>query len=327
MHHHLRDGIMGMCVADAIGVPVEFNSRESLRTEPVTDIRGYGTYQVPPGTWSDDTSMTLALLDSLTTGLDYKDIMDKFLSLLQEAHYTPYEDVFDIGYATRKAIMKYAQGEQPLNCGGQSEYDNGNGSLMRILPLAYYLRAHYGDSFTENEEAMTIIHFVSALTHAHPRSQIACGLYCSIASLLIQDCGLSSAISAGIERAKTYYEQLEGYQEELQHYKRLWDMESFRRLPEEEIQSSGYVVDSLEAAIWCLLNTEDYKSCVLKAVNLGEDTDTIASIAGGLAGLSYGVEQIPPHWLDAIPKRDYIEQLCDNLADKLSDKLLQLQVN
>jgi len=300
-------GIFGLCVADALGVPVEFKSRESLKHSPVTDMRGYGTHNQPPGTWSDDTSMTLCLLDSLSNGLDYADIMQKFHLWIKKGEYTPHGKVFDVGIATSRALGRFASGTEPLRCGGTTEYDNGNGALMRILPLAFYLCPRYGGDFAENGEAFEKIHNVCSLTHAHKRSQIACGIYLSIAGNLMDADNLKSGVYSGIDEAKKFYEN--ECADELDHYKRLFDVD-FMDTPEENIKSSGYVVDTLEAAIWCLLNTDSYAGCVLKAVNLGEDTDTVAAVAGGLAGLYYGFDAIPEKWVKQIARLDFIKELC-----------------
>ena len=305
----LFGGIIGLCIADALGVPVEFNDRETLMRTPVTDMRGYGTHNQSPGTWSDDTSMTLCLLDSLAYGLDYQDIMQKFLWWYNKAEYTAHGEVFDIGGATHKAIMNYAKGTAALNCGGTSEYDNGNGSLMRILPLAFYLRERYGSSYTDSDESFDIIHNVSALTHAHKRSQIACGIYLSVAESLFESSNVKNGIFSGINKSKYYYNNNVDFAKELQHYKRIFG-DDFADFQQKDIKSSGYVVDTLEAALWCLLNTHSYRDCVLRAVNLGGDTDTIAAVAGGLAGLYY--RAIPENWLNQIPRLDYIKQLCSN---------------
>jgi len=309
MSNHVLDGIMGLCVADALGVPVEFVSRSQLRADPVTGMRAYGTYHQPAGTWSDDTSMTLCLLDSLAEAgrPDYEDIMQKFRRWHDQGDYTPYGEVFDVGSATRRAINRCQTGTPALQCGGRAEGDNGNGSLMRILPLLYWLQARGSGEF--DAEAFDIIHNVSALTHAHPRSQMACGIYLCIAAAITTGAGLSEAIHSGIKKARQYYDQRTEFAAQRQHYARLEDSR-FAVLPEDKIKSSGYVVDTLEAALWCLLNTDNYRDCVLKAVNLGEDTDTVAAVAGGLAGLYYGYEAIPAEWLTTIARRDYIESLC-----------------
>jgi len=200
-------GIFGLAVADAVGVPVEFMSRESLRHNPVTDMRGYGTYNQPPGTWSDDTSLTLCLLDSLANkGFDarweldenfaepdYADIMQRFLSWLDKGKYTPHGKVFDVGIATRKALHRYRNGTEPLKCGGTSEQDNGNGSLMRILPLAFYLytliknMSRYAPGGRGASLIFCYTRNISSLTHAHTRSQIACGIYVAIAYFIMDN--------------------------------------------------------------------------------------------------------------------------------------------
>ena len=321
MKEKILSGIIGLCVGDSLGVPVEFKSRETLQRNPVTDMQGYGTHNQPLGTWSDDTSMALCLLDSLKNELDYDDIMRKFLSWFKEADYTAHGKVFDVGIATQKALSRFASGTEPFNCGGDSEYDNGNGSLMRILPMAFYLSA----ADVEYEDFFDIIHTVSALTHAHERSKIACGIYISIAESLINRTGdIKVGIHNGINKSKDYYENKNEYIDELKYYSRIFK-DGFINLPQDEIKSSGYVVDTLEAAIWCLLNTDNYESCVLKAVNLGEDTDTVAAVVGGLAGIYYGLDNIPSKWVAQIARLDYIKELCGTFNDSLYDDSLKVR--
>lgn len=316
MRDTIVDGIMGLCVADALGVPAEFTSREQLKREPVTGMRGFGTHSQPVGTWSDDTSMTLCLLDSLSDGLNYQDIMNRFKAWLTKGAYTPHGEVFDVGIATRQAIMRFVSGTEPLKCGGVGERDNGNGSLMRILPMLFYIQSLYGTDFQEADEAFDLIHRVSALTHTHKRSQIACGIYISVASMLTGKADIRISVKCGVAKAIDYYKQKAEYCSELIHYSRLSE-DGFCELGENEIKSSGYVVDTLEAAIWCLFNTKTYKDCVLKAVNLGYDTDTVAAVAGGLAGIYYGYENIPIEWIAQIARKDYIEELSNKLHRSL----------
>jgi ADP-ribosyl-[dinitrogen reductase] hydrolase len=312
MANHVLAGMMGSCVGDALGVPVEFIDRDTLMRNPVTGMRSYGTHHKPAGTWSDDTSMTLCLSESLTRGLDYRDIMDKFLEWFSEAAYTPHGEVFDVGNTTAEALTRFSRGIPPSKCGGITERDNGNGSLMRILPIVFYLRSVYGTDFCRTDEAFEIIHNVSALTHAHKRSQIACGIYVCVASMLIEGTDLRIAVETGIHKAVEYYRNHPAFSGEMHHYERL-TREDFSELDETAIRSGGYVVDTLEAAIWCLLRTRSFKDCVLTAVNLGGDTDTVAAVAGGLSGLYHGYESIPCEWLSVIARRDYVESLCNRL--------------
>ena len=309
--------MIGLSVGDALGVPVEFKSRDSLARNPVTGMRGYGTHKQPPGTWSDDTSMALCLLDSLANGLDHTDIMKKFLSWYKDDEYTPHGIRFDMGGGTRRALNRFARGTEPLQCGGITENDNGNGSLMRILPLAFYLRSRYGNNYTDNDGSYEIIHNVSSLTHAHKRSLIACGIYLTIAERILDGDDLNTGIRSGINKAKSYYEKREEFAEDLDHYRRLF-LDKFADFNQDQIPSSGYVVDTLEASVWCLLNTGSYKECVLKGVNLGRDTDTTGAVAGGIAGIYYGYDAIPKEWIDETARTDYIKDLCDKLSGALT---------
>lgn len=308
------DGIIGVAIGDALGVPVEFISREKLAKSPVTDMQGYGIHNQPAGTWSDDTSLTLALMDSIAQkqGIDERDIMDKFSRWLLYGMYTATGEVFDVGSTMYRAIMNYGHGMNPLECGGISEYENGNGSLMRILPIAYYFFKKRV-TFSLNEK-MEMVHHISSLTHRHAISLIGCGIYVNVAlKLLTGSLPLKEGIRSGIEEAFGYYTNLKW--EARSAYARLKDIKGFADLPESEIRSSGYVVDTLEAAIWCLLNTDSFQECVLKAVNLGDDTDTTGAVAGGLAGIYYGIRSIPEKWQAAILKRDEIEVLCTKLEN------------
>lgn len=307
---NIYDGIIGLAIGDALGVPVEFMTRERIARNPVKSMREYGTHHQPIGVWSDDTSLTLALLDSMIQckAINYTDIMDKFSAWLLYGEYTALGEVFDVGNATSRAIMNYGREIAPLECGGKSEYENGNGSLMRILPIAYYLYNHQELSI---DVQMELIHNLSSLTHGHSRSQVGCGIYVMVAIRLIGGTDpLAECVRNGIQTAFDYYDRIGEI--EIRSYNRLKRLDEFIRLPEEQIQSSGYVVHTLEAALWCLLNSSSYQECVLKAVNLGDDTDTVGAVAGGLASSFYGADQIPEEWINVIAGREYIKELCSN---------------
>lgn len=306
---NVYDGIIGLATGDAMGVPVEFKSRQEIAQNPVVSMQEFGTHNQPMGTWSDDTSLTLALMDSIVekNGLDYADIMDKFSNWLMYGDYTATGEVFDVGNATSRAIMNYGRGMAPLTCGGISEHENGNGSLMRILPIAYYLQKKADLTI---ESRMEMVHNISALTHRHSISLIGCGIYISIAIKLLEDeLSLQECVEYGIKNAFAYYENKKW--KDVCVYSRFIELPKFIKLPETEINSSGYIVHTLEAALWCLLNTNSYEECILKAVNLGDDTDTVGAVAGGLAGIYYGADSIADSWLGALAKKEYIEDLCD----------------
>lgn len=299
----MKSVMIGHAIGDALGVPVEFCEREELDESPVTDMMGFGSYPVPAGAWSDDTSMTLAALDSLSKGsVNYDEIMENFVCWCSEDAYTPTGEMFDIGRTCLTAIRNYlaTDGKPALECGLTDEHSNGNGSLMRIHPFVLYASANnmpFG-------EWLQLIKNGSAITHAHDRAELGCLIYAFVLFHLLGDPNKDS-IALGLKRAESHLKDCA----ELEYYSRIFKSD-FASLDRNEIKSSGYVVDTLEAALWCLLTTTDYKSCVLKAVNLGEDTDTVAAVAGGLAGILYGYDNIPQEWKDTLIKRDYIEELC-----------------
>ena len=310
--------VLGLVVGDALGVPAEFKSRAELKANPVMDMIGYGTHNQPAGTWSDDSSMAVATMEWLSemenNEPDYTLLMDKYLNWLLYGEYTPYGKTFDRGISTSNAILDYRMGTTPLKCGAQSEYGNGNGSLMRILPAALWKSRELAGEEVDDAD---FIFDMSALTHAHVRSKIGCLIYSKlIADLLYNknDDKFDTVLSS-LQSCKRYLETIDDKQTayEIGKYARLWDLDIFKNLDEDDIKSTGYVVDTLEAAIWCFLNTDSYKDCVLKAVNLGDDTDTVGAVVGGLAGLYYGLETIPAEWIELLPKKEWIIELAKQM--------------
>ena len=301
MLDRIKAVMFGHAVADALGVPVEFRSREYLEKYPVTDMMGFGTYNVPTGTWSDDTSMSLCALSSMLSGnVDYDDIMENFVKWCYGGKFTADGNVFDIGNTCYRAIENYFyRGMSANRCGLSSVNANGNGSLMRIHPFVLYA---YCNGITDDKEFVSMIASASSLTHAHKCSVDGCVIYAYILRELLNNPEKSS-VHKGIDYVK--YIRPFG-----RDYDRIFsgDIETCSN---EDIKSSGYVVDSLEAAIWCLMTTNSYKECVLKAVNLGGDTDTIAAIAGSLAGAMYGFDAIPENWIGKLRKKEYIEEMCN----------------
>ena len=207
------------------------------------------------------------------------------------------------------AINRYKRYHKPHKAGNIDERSNGNGSLMRIMSAALYCY----ENTLPPAEAVETIHKVGGLTHAHIRSNIACGLYYFMASAVLSgDGSLTERLQMGLDRGFAFYEHYLADHENLEYYDRMRDLEAFASLPEDSIRSSGYVVDALEAAIWALANSGSFDGALLKAVNLGDDTDTVGAIAGGLAGLYYGYGAIPEDWLGALQRREWIEGLCES---------------
>jgi len=304
-----KEGIFGVVVGDALGCPVQFESREKVARHPVTGMRGQGTFNLPAGSWTDDSSLTLALLDSIgrTGKMDLKDIMGNFVEWLEHGAFTPYGYSYDIGFGTEQAIQSYMKSGNPFTCGGTASSNNGNGSLMRIMPACLYCYAKGMD----DEGAIRAIHAVGSLTHAHIRANIACGLYFfMIRSVLDGEGSLQERMQKGLDRGFAYYEKTLQDPTELKYYDRIRDLAAFAQVPAEEIRGSGYVVETLEAVVWALVTTSSFEEALLKVVNLGQDTDTTGAIAGGLSALYYGYDAIPADWIDAIRKKEWIGELC-----------------
>lgn len=265
----LKSAIYGFAIGDALGVPYEFRQRN---TYVCNGMIGYGTWEQPKGTWSDDTSMTLATCESIKAKnkIDLNDIFNNFKLWVYKGMFTAHNELFDIGNTTREAILK-GSGIDDIN-------SNGNGSLMRILPLAFI---ECTDEDIEN---------VSALTHAHEISKEACVIYVHIARELIKGRNIKDILKE--VKCSDIYARVPY----------IYDLD------ENDIKSSGYVVDTLEASLWCVATTTSYNGCVLKAVNLGGDTDTVTAIAGGLAGIIYGYDNIPKEWVDNLANKELIEK-------------------
>ena len=307
------NGIMGVVVGDALGCPVQFESRKEVARHPVTDMRGYGTFNLPEGSWTDDSSLTIALLESIRRigKIDLDDIMENFMKWLYNGDFTPYGQSYDIGRGTMQAIDRYSRNRNAKKCGGGEEWNNGNGSLMRILPACIYCSVMETSGIYSDRDAIDVIHSVGGLTHAHIRSNIACGLYFfMVKQILIGEGPLQERMREGLTQGFAFYESRLADKENLHYYDRLRDLTAFKSLPAEKIKSTGYVVDALEAAVWSLITTDRFDQALLKAVNLGDDTDTVGAIAGGLAGLYYGYDSIPENWLSAIKRREWIEEMC-----------------
>jgi ADP-ribosylglycohydrolase len=310
---HIKSVLFSVAIGDALGVPVEFKSRDTVSRNPVTDMIGYGTYNLPPGTWSDDSSLTFCLAEALTQDFDLNLIGRNFVKWVNDNYWTAGGSVFDIGNTTREAIIRLEEGVRPDKAGGFTETSNGNGSLMRILPLVFYLLDK------PIEQRYEITSQVSSITHRHIRSVISCFYYLEFAQQLIEGKDKFDIYSDLKTNIKSHLTAISVKASEVALFDRLLKQNIFE-LKEEDIFSSGYVLHTLEASIWCILTTENFKDAVLKAVNLGEDTDTTGAVTGGLAGLLYGIDGIPQAWIDQIARKDDINNLAERLGERITTK-------
>lgn len=304
-----RERILGSLwaalVGDALGVPVEFQDRDTVQADPVKDMRGFGSHKQPPGTWSDDGALMLCTVDSLRhSEFDTQDMGKRFVRWVSEEFWTATGVVFDIGGATTDALNRIAMGIPAEQAGGRDEYSNGNGSLMRILPVPLRFAGLSTNEFINRIER------VSAITHDHARARMACAFY----GLMIRRLLLGDELESAFRSARVEFVNLYQRSAELTRFRHILDDE-FVSMPEGEIVSTGYVLHTLHASLWSLLTSSNFEECVLKAVNLGGDTDTTGCVAGGLAGVYYGVKAIPEKWIYTLARHDEVESLFNGFAE------------
>lgn len=332
----MLDGMMGLVVGDALGNPVQFMSRDAIPARakgPVTGMEAGGVFGMPAGSFTDDGSMALATLRSILDKGEIvpEDIMDNFVAWEFEGKFTPFGEAYDEGNTCSSAIWDYriykekCAKEAEKNgadsvfgganefkyFGAAGEYANGNGALMRILPVCIFFAKRASSVCTSDDFAIEAIHNVTALTHNTLRAKMANGLYYFMVKSIIYGQGsLKERLQKGLDDGFAYYGHDLRNLGERMHFSRMFSLEEFAKVPEDEIKSSGYVIHTFEAAIWCLIHGESFRESLLKAVNLGDDADTVGAVAGGLAGLYYGYEGIPAEWIEAMQRREWIEAMC-----------------
>lgn len=301
---NIRDGIYGVAVGDAYGVPFEFLTAEDVQSKIRECMIGNGTHKQEKGTWSDDTSLTLCILDNIDREINYKAIMESFVQWYKYGKYTADGYCFDIGLGTKKALFRYMKGVLPTKCGGTSVRDNGNGSLMRCLPIAYYLYC------SKEGIRRDVIHNISSLTHGNEISLMACDMYVTLGYKLLEGLDVEHAYVCALQETIEYWgsDEIEGIKA----------LNSIPQIEYRDLSGSGYVISTLQAAIWCLLNTTSYKECIHKCVKIGGDTDTIASIAGGLAGIVYGRDSIPRDWIRDLKNKELLESICSGWEERFN---------
>jgi len=291
----LAGAIWGHLVGDALGVPYEFRAPGS-----VTEVRWgtRGTHGQPPGTWSDDGGLMLALLDSLLhVGFDLEDQARRALAWYDTHAYKP-GALFDIGSTTRRALERLKAGVPAIDAGGTDELDNGNGSLMRILPVAIF------DPNLTKQDIIDYAMGAGCITHAHPRSQLVCSVYCSAARRLVE--GQDDLPGILVEATRDV--------EAVAPDELLAELPGFLTYPHRD--GTGYVFDSFWSAWTSFVSSDTYQEAVESAVTLGNDTDTTACLAGGLAGLRWGLAAIPGPWVGAMRGRELVEPLVSALVSR-----------
>jgi ADP-ribosyl-[dinitrogen reductase] hydrolase len=311
LRSRILGGLYGSLVGDALGVPVEFSDRHTLDRDPVRGMRGYGTWKQPPGTWSDDGAMTLASADVLAQqGWEPGALMEGFRRWLDEGWWTAHGSAFDIGNATRGAIVAYRMHGDWRSCGRTDERSNGNGSLMRCLPISAWLLGE-----TEAGQRIALAGEASALTHAHPRSRLCCAWHALWFAAALEDPSVrTQAATAARLLAPAVPPAERG------PLAGILDGDALDRR-RSAVVSDGYVVSTLAASLWCLANHDGFAAQVLAAVNLGSDTDTTGCVAGGMSGWLHGIDAIPSEWLAALPRQAELRALAERFADRCLARL------
>lgn len=277
--------LLGLAIGDALGTTLEFSARDSK--PPVADLIGGGPFGLKPGEWTDDTSMVLCLADSLLEhgAVIPRDLMERFCRWREEGYNSVNGRCFDIGITTSQAISRYVSNGNPL-AGSTNAAAAGNGSIMRLAPVPIL----FARRLAKAAEAAVL---QSRTTHAAPECLDACGLMAAVMVRLIGGLSWREAISQQPPRIRSA------------KINRL-ATGAWRQKDRAEIKSSGYVVDTLEAAFWAVDRTGTFSDAVLLAVNLGDDADTVGAVAGQLAGARYGAKGIPPRWIKRLAWSSHI---------------------
>lgn len=307
MDDSIRGGMLGLLVGDACGVPYEFNPPSRLapfaeRIDMVPPPEFDRTYSVPPGTWSDDGALALCLLESLVErgAFDPEDQARRMVAWMRRGHLAVENYVFDIGGTTAAALRRAEglalRGESAVGRGETGERSQGNGSLMRILPLALW---HRGD----DAELARLACVQSGLTHAHPTCEAACAVYCLWARGVLNGEG-GDVFASAMRRADEALGDDPRYRP---------SFDALRAGMDRPPTGTGFVVDTLFSARWAVERHATFEGAIRAAILLGHDTDTTAAVAGGIAGLRCGVSGLPARWLDALRSRDIVDSLLDRL--------------
>ena len=302
-----RGSLLGLAIGDALGAPVEFKSRGTFN--PIVDFESGGTWGLPPGYWTDDTSMALCLAESLIEqkGFDPVDQLERYLRWYREGHLSSTGKCFDIGSTVRSALLKFEITKKPY-CGSTEKNTAGNGSIMRLAPVALF----YAD---DPAKAIEMAGESSKTTHGAKTTVDACRY---LGALIV------GAIS-GVEKEALLsdrYSPIGGYWERYPLCPEIDEIArgAFKHRNPPEIEGTGYVVRSLEAALWAFYNGETFMEGCLNAVNLGDDADTTGAVYGGLTGAYYGEGGIPADWIKGIAHRDLITGFAERLAGYVPDK-------
>jgi len=310
----VKDGFFGLCVGEALGLPVDCRSREYLQQFPVTELEGYGTYNLPPGIWSDGSSLTFCTAEALITGFNLEQIAENFILWRDTGYWTPNGEIVgkwnpttdivdNLKQRVRGALIQSSTGNKPTNF-----------ALLWVLPFAYVT---YG---LEPKKRVKTIREAVNLIDGNPVSAIGAVFYVELAVRLLEGKNIRDAVVETQEFMQTSFK--DAY--ELNDFSKLTSGKIIS-LTEEELRASNTLIDTLTVVVWTLLKSNNYREAVLAAVNLGEDTDAVGAVTGGLAGLAFGYESIPGDWVEQMARKEDITQLIDKFTKKMRSWETQLK--
>ena len=286
--------LLGLAVGDAVGTTVEFRARGTFT--PVTEMNGGGPFKLPPGAWTDDTSMALCLGTSLiiSQGFDPEDQMLRYVRWWHQGYMSSIGVCFDIGTATAAALERFVVTGDPFS-GSTDPMSAGNGSIMRLAPVPIYYWRDFDQAVAQSGES-------SRTTHAAQECISACRLFGAMQWRALNGASKTEILSTPypIGKLPTKLQAIADG--------------NYLGKSVDDIRGSGYVVESLEAALWCFATTNSFRDAVLTAVNLGDDADTTAAVCGQLAGAFYGADAIPADWRAKVVMRVEIERLATKLS-------------
>ena len=301
-------------VGDALGVPVEFKERDSYY---IDSMIGSGTWKQPRGSWSDDTSFSLPLMENLTAEGDYEQLMQKFGDYMFHNQYTSNQLAFGIGNTCARAIRNWSVNNCPaLECGDASVEANGNGALMRLAPLAIHLMSE-----SDIYKRLELTRNYTCLTHRHPRAVVGSYIYLEILHNLLNGCSLREVLITLPDTLTTALQERPKELAELPYYEAMFK-DDFGALLRKNVKSTGYVVDTLLACTWCVLNSTSIDNAIILAVNLGGDTDTIASITATMASCECLSDSVDPSWREQLQNKELLKSIIDPFAKKEASREL-----
>ena len=300
--YRVKEGIIGSAIGDALGCSTKDQNREYLLDSPVLKMYPNIKKGIPRGSWGESTSLMITTSAISRRGIDYNYIADACVSWFTGNKYCSVREAFGIGESTLKSLIRYTQREKnAFDCGEEGKEANGNGALKMVLPLAYYFTAKK----SSKDEVYDIVKKVCSITHKNELCVCACYIYVHFVMLILNGNNKYSALKKIklLDYSMFSNNTLESFSRIL--------IGNIQELEIDEIDSSSYVVSTLESALWCFAMSDNFKDCIVAAANLGNDTSTIGALAGAIAGIYYGTNKIPVNWDESLRKKDYLTDISE----------------